>query len=92
MTVTICIGNSDNRLDQKAWSHFVEVMELEIGLIAEKMHFYGGPPTNAIRQNYAWVVDCPECDLIRLKGAVIRTRKTFGQDSAAWVAGETEMV
>lgn len=92
MTVTICIGNSDDKLTQKEWAHFVEAMDLEIGCVADKWYFRGGPETRNIRQNYAWIVNCQPEKLDKLREVVTNTRMDFKQDSAAFVVGETELI
>lgn len=42
-TVTILIGNADNKLTQQEWSEFVESMRPRILPLKDKSHFFGGP-------------------------------------------------
>lgn len=90
-TVTIQIGNTDNKLTQQEWAQFVQSIHKEIATHAS-IHFFGGPANWESWQNAAWIVNCEDEKLAWLKAAVAFARKTFNQDSAAWTEGESEFI
>lgn len=93
ITVTIQIGNSDDKLTQIEWSNFVNSMRSEIVQSGE-VHFEGSSRGDARWQNHCWVVAIPsDLDQIHsLKERVEHTRKNYRQDCAAFTAGETLFV
>ena len=101
MTVTIQIGNSDDKLTQVEWSEFVnyfnECINKFISLIDNRhIHFFGMPPGDAPWQNACWVLELHNLD----KGANVEIikqelraiAKTYNQNCFAWTEGETEFV
>lgn len=93
-TITIQVGNSDNKLSQSDWHLFV----LKIGRIldswAKNIHFSGGSASDAAWQNYCWVI---EIDLNQefeegLKESLTNCRIEFNQDSLAYTEGKTLFV
>jgi hypothetical protein len=91
-TVTIQIGNSDDKLSQTEWAGFVVMMRYAILANCIQVHFFGGPTNFERWQNVAWVVTCEADKLASLKAAVTDARATFNQDSAAWTEGDTQFV
>ena len=97
-TVTIQIGNSDDKLSQKQWAQFVAEIGALITDAEVDVHFFGGAPSFERWQNAAWVIAVraevlhPNVVLGALKVAVADLRAQFKQDSAAWTEGETEFV
>ena len=91
-TITIQIGNGDDKLTQKEWAKFVRDMEKTIKKSAEAVHFTGFSHGGAEWQNSAWVFECPEEKLPELKQEAARLGKKFGQDSVAWTPGVTEFI
>jgi hypothetical protein len=94
-TITIQIGNSDNKLTQREWSEFVQSVGWQIAKVYQaKIHFHGGAAFDSEFQNAAWVIDAPAmlaeenalCH--RLTGIAGR----FGQDSIAWTVGASQLV
>lgn len=88
-TVTVQIGNSDNKLTQQDWSMFVTQVDNTIEEIAQ-VHFHacsnGGDPW----QNAAWVfVVENDLDAMRLQAGLTDIRGKYNQDSIAWTEGET---
>lgn len=92
MTITIQIGNSDNRLTQAEWSKFVRMMRAAIAPRCRGVHFEGAPANHAPWQNFARVVEATPKQVEDLRGAVACIRKIFRQDSAAFTVGTTEFV
>lgn len=93
VTVTIQIGNSDDKLTQRDWSYFINAMRSEIVQTGE-VHFEGGSRNDCRWQNFCWVVAVPnDLDQIAsLKMRVEHIRKNYSQDSAAFTPGETLFV
>jgi hypothetical protein len=89
-TVTIQIGNSDDKLTQTEWAAYVLMMRTNILQHCTAVHFFGAPANWERWQNVAWVVVCEDAKLAALKAAVTDARSTFNQDSAAWTEGETQ--
>jgi hypothetical protein len=92
MTVTIQIGNSDDKLTQSQWCDFVRIIESLIDTNGTRVYFFGGPPTYARWQNAAWVFEIAPENTERLKRLLIELRGKWGQDSIAWTEGETEFI
>ena len=91
-TVCVQIGNSDDKLSQARWSHFVTSVALRIGEIAHHVHFAGGSGNSAPWQNSAWVFEIKDWQRTQLKSELARVGKEFNQDSVAWLEGETEFL
>ena len=91
-TITIQIGNSDNKLTQEKWSMFVEQVGMLINRDANTVHFFGGSSTWAKWQNVCWVFECKEEKIALLKENLAYCRGLFAQDSVAYCEGETEFV
>lgn len=93
MTITIQIGNSDNRLTQEEWSRFVAAVSQLVRTCAREIHFSGGPATDSRWQNFAWVAECSGPTAVAaLRDGVAFVRAKFGQDAAAFTVGTTELV
>ena len=87
-TVTVQIGNSDDKLTQQEWANFVNDVRSKIVQAAE-VHFAGGSVPDARWQNYCWVV-CIECDLIEpLKRTLAVSGRNYRQEAVAFTVGET---
>lgn len=91
-TVTIQIGNTDNKLTQEDWSEYVNAVNNAVGFLAHKVHFFGGPSAFERWQNAAWIIEVYERVLEQLKLDVAKIRAGFSQDSAAWTEGETRFI
>lgn len=91
-TVTIQIGNSDDKLKQSEWADYVIKIDLLVDLFAYKIHFHGGPSPFEMWQNAAWVVEFFEKDLPSIKERLSGIGKQFNQDSIAWTEGITEFI
>ena len=91
-TVTIQIGNSDDKLSQRQWAEFVGSVNTAISQCCEHVHFSGSPAGTAPWQNAAWVVEVPDHSIPGLKRAVTAIRQSYSQDSAAWTEGETKFI
>ena len=91
-TITIQIGNSDDKLTQAGWSSFVAAVQQKVDLCCEDVHFSGGAPGWAEWQNYCWVVSVGYHNMAGLMVDIKSIRKMFNQDSIAWTEGDTIFV
>lgn len=88
-TVTIQIGNSDNKLTQERWSEFCKTVSVHAAL-AGQVHFYGHSPGDARWQNACWVVVLKDDRAVRrLQLNLADIRQMFNQDSIAVTVGAT---
>jgi hypothetical protein len=92
VTVTIQIGNSDDKLNQADWSEFWYEADALIHGWAEATHFTGFAASNAVWQNAAWVCEVRPDNVDRMKSALHVLAHQFKQDSIAWTEGETQFV
>jgi hypothetical protein len=92
-TLTIQIGNSDDKLTQVEWSAFVSAIRQESILKnCVQIHFAGAPRNDERWQNFCFVVECQPEQVAPLKASLTDIRKVFNQDSVALTIGETEFV
>jgi predicted P-loop ATPase len=97
-SITIQIGNSDDKLTQKEWAEFVQRMDGHIHYYANDIHFFGGSENYAKWQNVCWVItfdeneDYPGLDLLSFKSIIQKTREEFRQTSVAWIEGEAQFI
>lgn len=91
-TVIIQIGNSDDKLTQAQWSHYVESVRNEIEQIANEVHFFGGAPTWYPWQNVAWCIVCDESKIDLLGDRLIKVRESYKQGSVAFTIGKTVFI
>lgn len=91
-TITVQIGNSDDKLTQKEWSDFVaetgKALITRTGLI----HFHSCSHGGAQWQNAAWVATISSSPLGYLRGDLAALAKKFRQDSIALTVGDTEFL
>jgi len=98
-TITLQIGNSDEKLSQAEWHRYVE----EVRELIEKfervegrarfaVHFFGAPPNWAPWQNAAWVFAAEPGLLPALREDLAGIRGRFRQESVAWTEGATEFL
>ena len=91
-TVTIQIGNSDDKLTQAEWARYVIEVERAIKYYCTDVHFFGGSPNWYPWQNVAWVTNADKHDLTRLATRLAEIRENYGQESIAWTQGETAFI
>jgi hypothetical protein len=92
-TITLQIGNTDNKLSQGKWAEFVDKMARRIeDEPTVTVHFFGGPHAWAPWQNVAWVLLIDEHDIPSLMEAVTVIRVEYQQDSVAWTEGTTVFI
>ncbi len=90
-TVTIQIGNSDDKLSQELWCDFITDTADEIKDIVT-LHFSGGSEPRVPWQNYTFVGVIEEGRMAELKSILGELCRFFNQDSIALSVGETIFV
>lgn len=90
LTVTLQIGNSDNKLPQIVWSRYIRDVRNLVKSYAVQVFFQGGSPWDAPWQNACWVFSCDENYLEQLKDDVAMCRQQYRQESVAILIGTTE--
>lgn len=93
-TITIQIGNSDNKLTQQQWNLFVAAINNVISLWTKEVYFAGGPPSDAQWQNYCWVIDgdMSQHDEDIFKSLLAKRRAAFQQESLSYVVGMNSFI
>lgn len=90
-TLTIQIGNSDDKLTQHEWAEFVEQTGVMIGNFAQ-IHYHGCSEGSRPWQNAAWIVAIEDDGVEFVVKKLSEIRKLFRQDSAAITVGETKFI
>lgn len=91
-TITVQIGNSDNKLTQAEWAEFSEKIDKLIRFGSHAIHFWGGSVAWAAWQNVAWVFECEDKKIPALKETLCMIRSMYKQDSIAYTEGDTELL
>lgn len=89
-TITLQIGNTDDKLTQEEWSDFCDTIDRAVNRFSPTVHFSGSPSSQAKKQNACWVFDIDEEE--ELRELITRIRVEYHQDSAAWTLGRTEFI
>lgn len=91
-TAVVQIGNSDDKLPQREWSRFI----MEVGNVIDtggtQIHFRGGSSPKSPWQNYCYVFEINDVDLLVLKKRLAVVAGKYRQDSIALTAGPTEFI
>ena len=90
-TVTILIGNTDNKLTQQEWAEFCEGVSDVALRYASSVQFSGASNGTAPWQNACWVIVL-EGDYAGLTTRLGILAHHYKQDSIAVVVGATEFV
>jgi hypothetical protein len=95
-TITVQIGNSDNKLSQREWASFCNAVHRTIVYhthnIIDSIHFSAPSVGWADWQNSAWVFECEDVEIEELKDRLFIIRKEYKQDSVAFTLGKTELI
>ena len=90
--VVIQIGNSDDKLSQKSWAFFVSEVKFIVECHSSNIYFFGGSENYAQWQNLCIAFSIPKEELDLLKNKLTEKRKTFNQDSIAYLEGVTKFI
>ncbi len=91
-TMSVLIGNSDDKLTQLQWSVFVMAVNRLIEGAAAKVHFSGGSAWDTCHQNCCFVIEIEEQYVAGFLERLKEIRENFHQDAAAIVLGETVFI
>lgn len=91
-TVTIQVGNTDDKLAQADWAQYVMSVKGAVFDACKELHFFGGPTNYERWQNVAWVITIEDERLAALRRALTDVRQCFEQDSVAITVGDTEFI
>lgn len=91
-TITVQIGNSDDKLSQQRWCMFVRATDDLIRRHAWVVHFFGLTPSDDPWQTAAWVIQAQDDNAEILKVELTGLRARFDQNSVAWMEGETDFI
>ncbi len=93
-TITIQIGNSDDKLSQAQWAAYImEVTETIKRYVGCQTHFFACSAGSETWQNAAWVIECGSA-VVReaLRHELAKIRGLYGQTSVAWTEGATQFI
>jgi hypothetical protein len=91
-TITLQIGNSDDKLKQKKWAEYVKKIDALIHMFGGRRYFFGAPPNYYEWQNATWIFDIDDEIKDLLKEKITNRRKNYMQDSVAWTEGHTQFI
>jgi hypothetical protein len=91
-TITLQIGNSDDKLTQREWSKFSKLVDKQVQSKAAAVHFSGCSMPDAPWQNACWVFEMDKDFVADLKAELSQIRANYQQDSVAWTEGQTAFV
>jgi len=95
-TITVQIGNTDNKLSQRQWASFCNAVHRSIVYhthdIVDAIHFSAPSVGWADWQNAAWVFSCADTEIDSLKSSLNAARLDYKQDSIAWTEGRTSFI
>ena len=88
-TITIQIGNSDDKLTQKEWATFCSRVNDAVVEFAQDTHFSGYSQGSQPWQNACWVCSVLDETSEGFKARLVEIRASHNQDSIAWTEGHT---
>lgn len=94
-TITICIGNTDNKLSQLEWALYIAYVDKllkDTKYVGLSAHFSGGSSPERAWQNYCFVIEVDQSYIELLTRELVEIRKKFRQDSIALVIGTTSFI
>jgi hypothetical protein len=92
MTVHIAIGNSDGQLSHEQWERYWNAVHELLAAEATRIHgvWHSIPPWRYV--NACWAVEIEQARTDHVRAKLIELARAFGQDSIAWLEGETEFL
>lgn len=91
-TITIQIGNTDDKLTQKQWANFYADVNHEITQSRCNVHFSAPSPAQYPWQNACWVIEINHLNAPVLRQILSEIKLKYSQDSIAWTEGETQFI
>jgi hypothetical protein len=91
-TITVQIGNSDDKLTQARWADFSREVDRLFAKHARKVYFSGFSRPDAHWQNACMVGDMTDGHLSGFRAAMVELCKEYNQENFALTIGTTELV
>jgi hypothetical protein len=91
VTVTVQIGNTDNKLTQYEWSVFCKDVDWVVSKLGV-IHFSGGSSWDRPWQNACWVFETDRVNINEIKNSLNLLTIKYKQDAIAVTIGKTEFV
>lgn len=88
-TITILIGNSDNKLSQAEWSYFCYDIHSFVRWYANQIHFVGGTSYDSPFQSSCYVFEIEEDNTSNLIADLKKIKYGYIQDSIALITINT---
>lgn len=94
VTVTIQLGNSDDKLSQREWSDFILNVSDWLNDLGKKaqVHFAGGSAPERLWQNYCFVANLSRADSNELYHFLGAMARRYNQAAIGLTIGQTEFV
>jgi hypothetical protein len=90
-TLIVQIGNSDNKLTQSEWAHFIARAHNSVSLLAHEIHFKGHSEPDAPWQNVCWVfVPMARWTEEDIAKELSKLAREHNQESIALTIGDTQ--
>lgn len=92
--VYVTIGNTDGKLSQNMWCHFVVHVEQAIERYAWQLHGRWFTETSWIRQSGCWGFEIFTDDesVVKLREELRLAASAFDQDEIVWAPAQAEMI
>jgi hypothetical protein len=92
LTLSVLVGNSDNRLTQMEWSSYAGKVNDLVRACTYHTFFNGAPYTASLFQNHCWVFSIHKDDYDKFEGEVREVALHYEQESVAIVKGKTHIL
>jgi len=92
VTVTLVIGNSDDKLPQSRWADFLRQTDHYVNFYSVQIFFSGFSKADVPWQNAAWVFLIYPANIPQIMETLKDLRAKFDQESVAWVQGQTQFL
>ena len=91
-TITVQIGNTDNKLTQHEWAQLIFQVKNTLDIFANEIHFSGGSSYDAPWQNACFVAEVNDDKLPVIRAMFSTAAYLYKQDSIAMTTGDTEFI
>lgn len=91
-TVNISIGNSDDKLTQNEWAHFVEDVRQALRTFALAQHGEWFSAADSPWQNAVWCAEVRDVVTTDLKNRLAAVARAYRQDSIAWAVADVDLI
>lgn len=92
MTISILIGNSDDKLKQTEWSEYCNSVAKIVAFTCSTIYFTASSEGSARWQNACFVAEIQPSEIDWIRSQLTAVRKKYEQDSVAIIIGKTEFI